>query len=56
MSEVDRTGFSDDADLVDDEQGDFAEEHDDESFADNVPDGPERARESDQPKGLAGLD
>jgi hypothetical protein len=54
MSEVDRTGFADDAE-VGDEQADFAGEHDDTSFAGDTADGPEHAREPDQPKGRDGL-
>jgi hypothetical protein len=47
MSEVDRTGFADNAEV---EQEDFAGEHDDTSFVDEVKDGPEHAREPDQPE------
>jgi len=40
----------------DDDQADFADEHDDTTFADEVPDGPEHARDSDSPRGRGGMD
>jgi hypothetical protein len=41
-------------DGVDD--ADFADEHDDTTLADETVDGPEHAREPDQPRGRAGMD
>lgn len=38
------------------EEGDFAEEHRSATFADELPDGPERAKDPDSPNGLAGAD
>jgi hypothetical protein len=44
--------------LPDDEpsDADFAEEHRDSTFADESEGGPERAREPESPRGLAGMD
>lgn len=39
-----------------DDDFDFAGEHDETSFADNVPGGPERAVEPESPRGHAGMD
>jgi hypothetical protein len=39
-----------------DDNDDFAAEHDDTSFADNVRGGPERALEPESPRGRAGMD
>jgi hypothetical protein len=38
------------------EDGDFAEEHREATFAYELPDGPERATDPDSPTGLAGAD
>jgi hypothetical protein len=66
-TEVERTGFADvdpttdvdsltTVDLTDDPtDADFAAEHSDTTFADETADGPEHAREPDQPKGRDGL-
>jgi hypothetical protein len=51
MSKVDRTGFADN----EEEQEDFAGEHDDTSFEGDTDDGPEHAREPDQPDDHGGL-
>ena len=40
--------------LADQDNGDFAAEHDETTFAENVPGGPERAREPESPRGHAG--
>jgi len=42
--------------LPDEDDGDFAAEHDDTSYADNSPGGLERAREPESPHGHAGMD
>ncbi|HLL66834.1 MAG TPA: hypothetical protein VK453_14025 [Micromonosporaceae bacterium] len=39
-----------------DDDVDFAGEHDETTFADNVPGGPERAAEEESPSGHAGMD
>jgi hypothetical protein len=39
-----------------DDDVDFAGEHDETSYADNVPGGPERAAEEETPRGHAGMD
>ena len=39
-----------------DEDPDFAAEHDSATFADDMPGGPERARDPDSPRGQAGMD
>jgi hypothetical protein len=51
--EVKRTGFADNYGA--EAEGDFAEEHEDTTFADDTADGPEHAREPDQPRGRDGL-
>ena len=38
------------------DDGDFAEEHRDTTFADEVPGGPEHAEEPESPEGRAGMD
>ncbi|NJC71739.1 hypothetical protein HC031_18730 [Planosporangium thailandense] len=53
-ADVDKTGFSEDADPG--AAGDFADEHSDTTFADEVADGPEHARDPDEPEGREGLD
>jgi hypothetical protein len=39
-----------------DEDPDFAAEHDDATFADEMPGGPEQARDPDSPEGQSGMD
>jgi hypothetical protein len=51
---VEWPGFGDSLDPAD--VGDFASEHDDMTLAYELPDGPEHAREPDEPRGLAGMD
>ncbi|WP_426514093.1 hypothetical protein ACPPVO_27810 [Dactylosporangium sp. McL0621] len=41
---------------VDDEGGDFAQEHDDSTLADEVEGGPEASEEPESPRGRAGMD
>jgi hypothetical protein len=60
--DVERTGFVDNIDAdpeADPEAGDvgadFADEHSDTTFAGETADGPEHAREPDQPRGRDGL-
>jgi hypothetical protein len=43
-------------DVPSEEDGDFAEEHSRPTYADEVRDGPEHARDPDSPSGLAGAD
>jgi hypothetical protein len=53
---VQRTGFADNHDPdAPGGEGDFAEEHSDTTFAGETADGPEHAREPDQPRGRDGL-
>jgi hypothetical protein len=57
-AEVERTGFADNVDPPagdDPADADFAAEHSDTTFADEMADGPEHAREPDQPRGRDGL-
>jgi hypothetical protein len=54
--DVNRTGFADDADTDTDTDADFAGEHDDTTFADEEPGGPERAEEPESPRGRDGQD
>ncbi|MFF5234958.1 hypothetical protein [Dactylosporangium sp. NPDC000521] len=42
--------------LPDDESGDFSEEHQDTTFADETAGGPEHAEEPESPDGRAGMD
>ncbi|MEN3310610.1 MAG: hypothetical protein V7603_6812 [Micromonosporaceae bacterium] len=54
MTEPTEPGDTELDDTLDD--GDFAEEHTKPTYADEVPDGPEHARDPDSPRGLAGAD
>jgi hypothetical protein len=53
QGDVEQTGFADN--YGPDDDVDFAEEHEDTTFADETADGPEHAREPDEPRGRDGL-